>query len=102
MHRSVLCNIAYLFWPDYKGALLVAFTEQERWQTSVYRNFSIMKTVLKLIILLHIYTVNSCFNHPVFMHILKYRIRNEFWKHHILNKNPLICKKVFTARFRWF
>ncbi len=34
-----------------------------------------------------------CFYHPILMRILKYRMRNEWWKCQILNKNILICKK---------
>ncbi len=42
------------------------------------------------------------FHHPVLMCILKYRMRNEWWKCQILNKKPLICKKVFTLAWGGF
>ncbi len=35
------------------------------------------------------------FYHPVLMHMLKYRIRNDRWKCQILNKSPLNRKKSF-------
>ncbi len=35
-------------------------------------------------------------------HILKYRIRNEWWKRQISNKNLFICKNVFTLALGGF
>ncbi len=36
------------------------------------------------------------------MHILKYRIRNEWWKRQISKRNPLIRKNVFTLAWGGF